>query len=151
MHGGGSYVVRSDALAAANPFSVATHYRDGVVTNALVKPQDLLQQFGGRVGGALGRNNFLGARWTGFASGEAVVREFPAVSSPGFSYVAPSFYALTATQMALLGNRGVTRAATNVALNYLDGLTGEVPRSSTRAVWLGRLEARVGERDSVGR
>ena len=45
------YTVRDSAWAAANPFSVASTYADGVVTSAVVKPEDLRQQFGGRVGG----------------------------------------------------------------------------------------------------
>ena len=46
------------------------------------------------------------------------------MSAPGYA----GFYALTATQTALLGNRGVTPAKTNAALNYLDSLTGTVAR-----------------------
>jgi hypothetical protein len=51
LHGMAFYTVRDSAWAAANPFSVASTYADGVVTSAVVKPEDLRQQFGGRVGG----------------------------------------------------------------------------------------------------
>jgi hypothetical protein len=51
-------------------------------------------------------------------------RSFPAVSSPQYA----GFYVLTATQTALLANRGVSAAKLNVALNYLSSLTGTVPR-----------------------
>ena len=40
----------------------------------------------------------------------------------------PDFYPLTATQRALLANRGVTAAALNTALNSLSALTGSTPR-----------------------
>jgi len=51
IHGTGFYLVRSSALGATNPFSIATNYVDGVTTSEAVKPHDLRQQFGGSVGG----------------------------------------------------------------------------------------------------
>jgi hypothetical protein len=50
------------------------------------------------------------------------------------------FYTLTAMQTALLGNRGVTPAKTNAALNYLDSLTGAVARRADQTVHFGRLD-----------
>ena len=147
-HGEGFGSVRSSALAAYNPFSVVTRYRDGVVTNFLVKPDDTLVQVGGHLGGPLG--DLLPAmrlkkRLTVFGSFEEQLRDDPAISSPAMV----GFYALTATQVALLGNRGVSAAATEAALNYLDSLTGTVARSSTRAVGFVRVDERVSRRDSV--
>ena len=145
MHGMAFYTVRSSVWAAANPFSLALTYVNGVVTNAVVKPEDLRQQFGGSVGGPL--------RWTGgvgsggasadrkaklffFYAFDQQVRNFPAISSPGYA----GFYALTATQTALLANRGVTPAKTNAALNYLDSLTGTVARRADQTVNFGRVD-----------
>jgi hypothetical protein len=51
LHGMGFYTVRSSAWAAADPFNVASSYSNGVVTSSVVKPSDLRQQFGGRIGG----------------------------------------------------------------------------------------------------
>ena len=51
LHGMAFYTVRDSAWAAANPFSIASSYADGVVTSAVVKPQDQRQQFGGSIGG----------------------------------------------------------------------------------------------------
>ncbi|HZL27552.1 MAG TPA: carboxypeptidase-like regulatory domain-containing protein, partial [Acidobacteriaceae bacterium] len=94
LHGGGFYLGRESAWAAANPFSVETHYRDGVIANSLAKPHDSQQSFGGRIGGAVWRRRVFG-----FASVEEQLRNFPAVASPSTA----TFYALTATQTALLG------------------------------------------------
>ncbi|MEO7029012.1 MAG: TonB-dependent receptor, partial [Acidobacteriaceae bacterium] len=140
LHGGGFYTVRESAWAAANPFSVVTHYKDGVIVNSLVKPRDSLQSVGGRIGGPVG-----GRRVFGFASIDEQFRGFPAVSSPSLA----TFYALSATQVALLGNRGVTAAATRAALNYLDSLTGEVPRSANRGLEFVRFDVRASARDNV--
>ena len=51
LHGMVFYTVRDSAWAATNPFSVVSNYVDGAVTNAIVKPPDLRQQYGGRLGG----------------------------------------------------------------------------------------------------
>ncbi len=177
MHGMGFYNVRSSAWAAFNPYAVATNYADGVVTSALVKPVDLQQQFGGSVGGpvpklSIGQSNRGLARMTAdsgrgqaqrpdrgrgpdrgarelpglfyFLAFDAQTRNFPAISSPGYA----GFYMLTATQIALLGNRGVTAAKTNAALNYLDSLTGTVARQANQTVGFGRLDwqGRMGNR-----
>ena len=149
LHGGGFYVLHESAWAAANPFSVQTRYRDGVIATTVVKPHDSLQSFGGRVGGAIAPG-FLRERVFGFASVEEQLRDFPAISSPSASKdLNTSFYALSGTQTALLGTRGVTAAARNAALNYLDSLTGEIPRTANHGVQFGRLDVRVGERDDV--
>jgi len=143
LHGMAFYTVRDSAWAAVNPFSVASTYANGVVTTALVKPQDLLQLFGGRVGGPLlehsvDRGGGMGAvsRLFYFYAFDGQRRNFPAISSPGYA----GFYALTATQEALLANRGVSPAQTMAALNYLDSLTGTVARRADQTVNFGRLD-----------
>jgi hypothetical protein len=148
VHGGVRYGVRSSAWASANPYSVATRYRDGVISNSLVKPADLFQQVEGRVGGPIAPR-WLQGRVFGFGSVEQQLRNFPAVASPAYSAVTGSFYSLSAIQVALLGNRGVTAAATRVALNYLDSLTGELPRRADRGLQFARLDVRASARDSV--
>jgi hypothetical protein len=146
LHGMAFYTVRDSAWAASNPFSVASTYVDGVVTSTLVKPQDLRQQFGGSIGGPLSsfRRNAEAVRSSVdqrhklffFYAFDAQWRSFPAISSPGYA----GFYALTATQKALLGNRGVTTAKTNAALNYLNSLTGTVQRTADQTVNFGRVD-----------
>jgi hypothetical protein len=140
LHGGGFYLARESAWAAANPFSVETHYRDGVISNALAKPHDSQQSFGGRLGGTV-----LRKRVFGFASVEEQLRNFPAMASPSTA----SFYALTATQIALLGTRGVSVAARNTALDYLDSLTGDVPRTANQGIQFARLDLHASSRDTV--
>lgn len=131
LRGTGFWTVRDSGWAAANPFSVLTHFRDGVVTTGVVKPHDLRQQFGGSLGGAL-----RPGRLFGFYVFDGQRRGFPAVSSPGYA----GFYQLTATQMAVLARRGVTPGKVMAALNYIDGLSGEVPRRADQTVNFGRLD-----------
>ncbi len=147
-HGEALASVRSSALAAYNPFSVVTHYRDGAITNFLVRPEDTLVQAGGHVSLPLGQ--FLAVKklkksLTMFASFEEELRNDPALASPAMD----TFYTLTPTQTALLENRGVDAAARNAALDYLDSLTGTVPRSSTRTLGFVRIDEQTGKRDHV--
>jgi hypothetical protein len=125
FHGAGFYLARTSALGAANPFSVATSYADGVVTSGVVKPNDLRQQFGGSVGGAIVRDKLFY-----FYTLDLLRRNYPAVSTPGYA----GFYALTSVQTALLANRGVTPAQINSALNYLNSLTGTIARKQDQDI-----------------
>ena len=151
LHGMGFYTARDSAWAAANPFAVASTYVNGVVTSGVVKPLDLRQQFGGSVGGPVrwkGDDGFtrMGAdqalkadrvqKLFFFYAFDEQLRNFPAISAPGYA----GFYSLTATQTALLANRGVTPAETNAALNYLDSLTGTVARQANQTVNFGRVD-----------
>lgn len=131
LHGSGFYLARDSAWGAANPFSIATRYVDGAVTQAVVKPHDLRQQFGGSVGGAAVRDRLFY-----FYAFDGQRRGFPGVASPAD----PAFYALTPTQKALLGNRGVSAAQVDAALRYLDGLTGKIDRRADQTVNFAKLD-----------
>ena len=125
LHGSAFYMARTSAWDATNPFSIATSYRDGAVATAYVKPPDLRQQFGGTIGGAAVRDRLFY-----FYAFDQQRRGFDGVSAPGD----PNFYTLTATQRALLANRGVTPAKVTAALNYLDSLTGRVRRRDDQTI-----------------
>jgi hypothetical protein len=158
LHGMVFYTVRQSAWAAANPFSVQSNYVNGVVTSSVVKPPDQRQQFGGSIGGPFPgfrsntyddswaqRNADRGQRLFYFYAFDQQHRNFPAISAPGYA----GFYSLTASQTALLANRGVTPAQTNTALNYLDSLTGTVARQADQAVNFGRLDWHRGSASRV--
>ncbi len=131
LHGRLSFLARSSAFAAADPFSIATHYTNGVITSAVIKPHDLREQFGGTLGGAI-----LPGRLFFFYALDLQRRGFPAVSSPQSA----GFYSLTPIQTALLSHRGVTAAQTSSALTYLDSLTGTAPRRHDQAVNFAKLD-----------
>ncbi len=135
LHGSGFYLMRESAWGASNPFSVASNYVDGVVTNETVKPHDLRQQFGGTLGGAA-----IAKKLFYFYTFDDQRRGFPAVSTPGYA----GFYTLTATQGALLANRGVTANHVNAALDYLNSLTGLVPRRQDQTINFLKLDWQAG-------
>lgn len=140
LHGSGFYTARSSTWAAANPFSIATKYRDGLVSSATVKPHDLRQQFGGTLGGALVRHRLFY-----FYAFDQQRRGFPAMGAPGD----PQFYRLTPMQSALLANRGVTSAKINAALNYLSGLTDKVDRRDDQTINFLKLDWQVSRRQRL--
>lgn len=157
LHGSAFALARSSSWAATNPFSVETHYHDGVVTAAAVKPSGNLETFGFNLGAPLGL--LLPARlaarsavtrgwqqrvWV-FGSLEAHLHSDHIVSTPQTA----SFYDLSAIQRALLENRGVGSAAINAALDYLDSLSGTTARTAYRVQGFARADAQATSRDRV--
>lgn len=140
LHGSGFYLIRESALGARNPLSIATTYIDGVIGSGVVKPHDLRQQFGGSIGGAAIRDKLFY-----FYTFDQQRRGYPAVSSPGYA----GFYSLTATQSALLANRGVSAAKVNAALNYLSSLTGLVARRQDQTVNFVKLDWQAAARQRL--
>ena len=137
LHGTAFVLSRQSAFAATNPFSVATHYDNGAVSSQLVKPADSLVQAGAAAGFPLARIPYAALQHASlFLSLEGQFRSSQIVSTPA----TPSFYALTAEQLALLANRGVPASAANGALNYLDSLTGVQSRDATRLLGFARLD-----------
>ena len=132
LHGSVFLNLRSSALAATNALSIATSYRDGIVTSATVKPHDLLSSLGFTAGGPILRLKTL--RYFGAVDLER--RGYPAISSPAD----PNFYNLTAIQRALLHTRGVSDSAVNAGLNYVSSLTGRTPRRADQDIEFGRLD-----------
>ncbi|HLK33914.1 MAG TPA: TonB-dependent receptor, partial [Terriglobales bacterium] len=140
LHGTAFYLARDSAWDAANPFSIDTNYVNGTVTSATVKPHDLRQQFGGSAGGPIMRDKLFY-----FYALDQQRRNFPAISTP----TDPSFYSLTATQTALLANRGVTTTKINAALTYLNSLTGTVPRRSDQTINFGKLDWQASAKNHI--
>ena len=131
------YLVRTSALGAANPFSIATSYANGVVTSGVVKPHDLRQQFGGSVGGAAVRDKLFY-----FYTFDQQRREFPAVSAPGYA----GFYSLTATQTALLGNRGVTASEGECGAELSGQPDGDGAAAAGSDINFGKVDWQAAER-----
>ena len=146
VHGSAFAQTRQSAWAAMNPFAVVTHFHDGVVSGALVRPGFSDTQLGGAMGVPLRLPGALRGWHAGvFAAVEAQEREETLFSAPETA----SFYQLSAMQLALLGNRGVSTSAAFAAMDYLDGLTGTVAERSPRVLGFVRLDAVPGRWDRV--
>ena len=143
-HGSAFFLLRNSGVGASNPFAISTRYNGGSPSSARVKPLDIREQFGGSFGGPLiGREPQ--PRVFGFVAAEGQRRSFPAISSPSD----PNFYNLSAIQVALLANRGVSPTATAKALNFLDGLTGPVARRADEVALTPRIDWQPGSRSNL--
>ncbi len=150
VHGAVFFSLRQSAWAATNPFSIETHFHDGVVTSAPVKPSGSLSLFGGTAALPLASiaPRILSSRYNRawlFASLEAQLHDDRIVSTPATA----GFYALSAGQLDLLANRGVNAAATTAALDYLDSLTGATDRGAYRIQGFARADAELTPRDRL--
>jgi hypothetical protein len=160
LHGNAFVRARESAWAATNPFSIATHFSDGLVTSEAVKPVGSQVQMGASVGLPLGKESGNKPRRPKsrfeqamgghepvllFASVEALLRDDHIVSSPATT----NFYELSADQLALLANRGVDGTARVAALDYLDSLTGTTEREAYRVMATLRVDASPTTRDHV--
>ncbi len=137
LHGTVFATTRQSVFAATNPFSVITRYNNGLITSRFLKPDDSVLQLGGAAGLPLSRAPFVWMRRASvFVSLEGQLRSGQVVSTPATA----NFYALTGEQFALLANRGVSAAAANSALNFLDSLSGPLQRDSTRLMSFARFD-----------
>ena len=143
LHGSAFLLLRESAWAATNPFSIETHYHDGVVTSAPVKPGGSRLQLGGAAGLPLPGRWALRRHAGLFASAELQLIDDHIVSTPALA----SFYALTPMQLALLANRGVSTKAIYSALDYLDSLSGTTARSAYRLLVDLRADAALSAHD----
>lgn len=141
LHGSGFLTIRSQAFAAYDPLAITSSYANGAVSSTAVKPHDLRVAIGVAIGGPVPR--LRGVNY--FYSLDVQRRGFPAVSSPAD----PHFYKLTAMQVALLGNRGVTPSQTAAGLSYLSSLTGVVARRADQTIHFGRVDWQVHPRTSI--
>jgi hypothetical protein len=80
-----------------------------------------------------------------FGSLEVMLHDDKIVSTPELA----NFYDLSADQIALLANRGVSTGATNAALDFLDSLTGMTTRHAYRVQGTVRVDASPTARDQV--
>jgi hypothetical protein len=137
LHGTAFALTRESVFAATNPFSVVTHYNNGAITSQLLKPADSFVQAGAAAGFPLSRAPYLWLQHASlFLSLESQIRSSQVVSTPATA----SFYTLTAEQLALLANRGVSASAANNALNFLDSLTGAQSRNASRLLCFVRMD-----------
>lgn len=148
LHGSGFAMLRDGAWSATNPFSLVTHYDNGVVSNSLARPGGGVGLLGASAGSPVSfarrpRSAASAQSLWLFGSVEAQWSRDHLNASPELA----SFYQLTPTQSTLLAVRGVSSTQVTQALNYLDSLTGVLDRSALRVNAFGRVDARLGARD----
>ncbi|HEY6230523.1 MAG TPA: TonB-dependent receptor [Pyrinomonadaceae bacterium] len=166
FHGDVFYFQRNNKWGARNPRSFITQNIGGVFTPVAFKPVDVRHQFGGTVGGPIVKDKAFF-----FFSYDEQRRNFPGVST----FTALDFLnradtcALTAAAGAAInlttcpaypGTTGATRTGSlatgkgltltqvNNALNFLNSISGEVPRTGNQRLFLPKLDWNLNDKNT---
>jgi len=168
FHGSAFYYQRNNKWGARNPRSFITQNIGGVFTPVAFKPEDVRHQFGGTIGGPIVKEkaffffsydqqnrNFPGvATYTALdflnrvdtcaltAPRGAVVTTAAATGSQVFC---PSYgvTAATATNLrtgSLAVGKGLSASQVTSTLNFLNSLSGEVPRTGDQKLFLPKID-----------
>ncbi len=162
FHGQVFYYQRNNKWGARNPRSFATENINGVFTPVAFKPEDVRHQFGGVIGGPIVKDKAFF-----FFSYDQQKRNFPGVATftqldflnradtclltaplgqavtlaqcPAFA--GTSSPSRTGNNAATLGTgKGLTLAQVNNALNFLNSISGEVPRTGDQKLFLPKVD-----------
>ncbi|MDT5157921.1 MAG: hypothetical protein QOH51_2278 [Acidobacteriota bacterium] len=162
FHGDVFYFQRNNKWGARNPRSFITQNVGGVFTPVAFKPVDVRHQYGGTIGGPIVKDKAFF-----FFSFDQQKRNFPGVATftaldflnradtclltaaratsvslttcPAFAGTASA--SRSGTNAATLGTgKGLTSAQVTSALNFLNGLSGEVPRTGDQRLFLPKID-----------
>ena len=159
FHGSAFYYQRNNKWGARNPRSFITQNIGGVFTPVAFKPVDVRHQFGGAIGGPIVHDKAFF-----FFSYDEQRRNFPGVatftaldflnradrclltSTLGASVnlaTCPAYPGTTGSinRNGTLGTgKGLTNAQIDTALNFLNSISGEVPRKGNQRLFLPKVD-----------
>jgi outer membrane receptor protein involved in Fe transport len=167
FHGDAFYFQRNNKWGARNPRSFITQNVGGVFTPVAFKPVDVRHQFGGTIGGPIAKDKAFF-----FFSYDEQRRNFPGVSTySALDFLnradrclltAPLGAARTLAQCpiypgttgsvnrnASLGTgKGLTDAQVDNALNFLNSIAGEVPRTGNQRLFLPKIDWNLNDKNT---
>ena len=129
FHGDVFYFQRNNKWGARNPLATITQNINGVFTPVGYKPHDVRHQFGGTIGGPIVRDKAFF-----FFSYDQQKRDFPGLAR----FTQANF--LNSANRTLLTERGLTGEQIDNALNFLNSLSGEVPRRGDQTLFLPKVD-----------
>jgi hypothetical protein len=158
FHGGAFLYDRNNKWGARNPRSFITQNIAGVFTPVAFKPEDVRYQFGGTIGGPIVKDKAFF-----FFSYDEQRRNFPGVSTftsldflnradrcalttaNGAAVTLAACPAFAGTANAartgtLATGKGLTTAQVDSALNFLQSISGEVPRKGNQRLFLPKVD-----------
>ncbi|MGA2989056.1 MAG: carboxypeptidase regulatory-like domain-containing protein [Candidatus Korobacteraceae bacterium] len=140
LHGEGFYFMRDNALGAINPLStIYVPSPGGGYLPVPYKAEDLRQQFGGNLGGAIKQDKLFF-----FVNYEGQRRDFPGVgipSTPGFLGPASSSeLSALATNIHVNPTNPMLQTYFNQGLAFLQAETGPVPRRADQDTFFPKLD-----------
>ena len=138
FHGSAFYYIRDNRWGARNAFS----FLNGVG----IKPKDERHQFGGSIGGPIVKDKLFF-----FFSYDQQKRDFPALATTSNPTYLNAINLADAndSQGVTLAGRGITQAQTDAGLNFLRGLTGEVPRKGDQLLLLPKIDWTINDKNTI--
>ena len=104
-----------------------------------LKPKDVRHQFGGTIGGPIVKDKVFF-----FFSYDQQNRKFPGLARIGIN----NFLNLTAANRTTLLARGLTSAQIDNTLNFLNSLTGEIPRRGDQTLFLPKIDWNLNDKNT---
>lgn len=149
FHGSAFFYDRDNRWGARNPNTFISKLVNGVSTREAFKPKDTRYQFGGTIGGPIVKDSLFF-----FFSYDEQRRNFPGVavfSTPGYLNTvnrctaanAPGCTAALFGQSLKNPSRLLTDAQINGALEFINSLTGEVPRRGDQRLFLPKIDWQI--------
>jgi outer membrane receptor protein involved in Fe transport len=167
FHGSAFFYDRDNKWGARNPRSFITQNIGGVFTPVAFKPEDVRYQFGGTIGGPIVKDKAFF-----FFSYDEQRRNFPGVSTfTSLDFLnradrclltaangaavtlaaCPAFAGTTGAARAatLATGKGLTSAQVDTAINFLQSISGEVPRKGNQRLFLPKLDWHVNSNNTL--
>jgi outer membrane receptor protein involved in Fe transport len=160
FHGSGFYYQRNNKWGARNPLAFNSVPINGIFTQVGIKPTDVRHQFGGAIGGPIVKNKAFF-----FFSYDQQKRNFPGlarfisgnflntadrclltaglntlVSTATCPGLASGTRGTPALNNPLTVGKGLTGAQVDNALNFLNSLSGEVPRRGDQTLYFPKVD-----------
>ncbi|HYK19336.1 MAG TPA: TonB-dependent receptor [Pyrinomonadaceae bacterium] len=140
FHGGAFYYQRNNRWGARNPLATKTQLINGVFTPVGFKPKDVRHQFGGTIGGPIVKDKAFF-----FFSYDQQQRNFPGLSI----FSSGSFLNLTTATRNSLVARGLTSTQVDNALNFLNSISGPVPRTGDQKLFLPKVDWSINDKNTL--
>jgi outer membrane receptor protein involved in Fe transport len=132
FHGGAFLYDRNNKWGARNPLATNSVLINGVFTPVGIKPVDVRYQFGGTIGGPIVKDKAFF-----FFSYDQQRRNFPGLAR----FVDPNVLnSLTAANRTTLVARGLTTAQIDSTLNFLNSLSGTLPRRGDNLILMPKID-----------
>jgi len=133
LHGEAFWFFRSSDFGAINPFAFLTTLQGGTPVTTPVKPEDKRHQFGGNIGGPIIKDKLFF-----FFNADQQKRQFPGIANA--SGPAAFFSQLSTAELATLSGRGIDATQANAGLDFLQSLTGVVPRTGDELLLFPKID-----------
>ncbi|MBS1809080.1 MAG: TonB-dependent receptor [Acidobacteria bacterium] len=139
LRGDAFYYQRNNEWGARNPRAFQSVLVNGVATQVGIKPEDVRHQFGGTIGGPIVKDKFFF-----FFSYDQQKRNFPGLAI----FDSPTYLNTVNRTTLTAAPRNLTTGQIDDAVNFLNSLTGPVPRRGDQRLILPKIDWQVNSKNT---